>query len=136
MRPRNFARPCLPQQKSPQISLFQDDIFELTSERVLRRNEAMVLRDITSLIVPSAEGLFSYGAKQPEHLFEEMNVSWSKCFPTANGPIPQPDYSAGFKSTAFIPMSNSKDSNYMLVIGRTRISWQRNGCTCHFSLTR
>lgn len=35
MRARNFARPCLPQQKIPQVSLFQDDIFELTCERVL-----------------------------------------------------------------------------------------------------
>lgn len=93
MRARNFARACLPQQKIPQVSLFQDDIFELTCERVLQRNEAMVLRDITPLIVPSAEILFSCGAKQPEPLFEEMNLSWSKCFPIANGLIPQPDYS-------------------------------------------
>lgn len=110
------------EQQPPKVSLFQDDVFRFTCARVLRRNEAMVLRDITPLIVPSAEVLFSYGAKQLKHLIEEINVSWSKCLPLANGPIPQPDYSVGFKSTAFTGdqlqklepyISNWKNTHFM-----------------------
>lgn len=92
----------------------------------------MVLRDVTPLIVPSAEIVFSYGAKKLEHLIEEINVSWSKCDPLANSPIPQPDYSVD-SSPLPLPVTGSKNSSRRLVIGRKRISWQRNGCTFHFS---
>lgn len=95
----------------------------------------MVLRDITPLIVPSAEILFSYGAKQQlEHLFEEMNVSWSKCFPIANGPIPQPDYSVGFKSTAFTDEQLQNLEPYLSNWKNTHLMATENGCTFHFSL--
>lgn len=106
-----------------EVSLFRDDIFKMAYQRVRRRNEAMVLRDVTPLMVPSAEILFSYGAKHLEHLIEELNVSWSNCFPIAPGPVPQPDYSIGFKSTAFTSdqlqklesyVSNWKNTHFMV----------------------
>lgn len=48
-------------QPVPQDSLFRDDLFASTCRAVQVRNEARVLRDITPLLVPSAENLAIYG---------------------------------------------------------------------------
>ncbi len=40
-------------QTVPRDSLFRDDVFDKTCEKIRNRNEAMVIRDISSLIVPS-----------------------------------------------------------------------------------
>lgn len=42
-------------QTVPRDSLFGDDVFDKTCEKIRNRNEAMVIRDISSLIVPSAQ---------------------------------------------------------------------------------
>ncbi|ODH24673.1 hypothetical protein ACO22_05293 [Paracoccidioides brasiliensis] len=47
-------------QKIPEDLLFCDDLFKSTCEKVRRRNEAIVIQDITRLIVPSAENLAIY----------------------------------------------------------------------------
>lgn len=44
-------------QTVPQESLFRDDLFDKTCEKIQDRNEARVVQDITRLIVPSAETL-------------------------------------------------------------------------------
>ena len=42
------------QQTSPLESLFRDDLFDTTCRNLNNRNEAMIIRDITLLIVPSS----------------------------------------------------------------------------------
>jgi hypothetical protein len=87
-------------QAVPHNSLFHDDIFERTCRNLADRNEIRVIRDIALLIVPSAETLATYGAKDLNILIESTNEGWTNSLPLA-GPRPQPDYSVGFKREAF-----------------------------------
>ncbi len=88
------------EQTVPQDSLFRDDLFDETCESVLDRNEAMVVRDISPLICPSAQVLRIYGAKHLKHLIESINEGWTGSI-AVEGPLPKPDYSVGFKRSAF-----------------------------------
>ncbi|OAT11997.1 hypothetical protein, variant 2 [Blastomyces gilchristii SLH14081] len=87
-------------QKIPENSLFRDDLFKATCEKVRRRNEAIIIQDITRLIVPSAENLAIYGATHLDHLVESVNEGWDNSIPVTKT-RPQPDYSVGFKRDAF-----------------------------------
>jgi hypothetical protein len=60
----------------------------------------MVIRDISLLIVPSAQTLATYGATHLNHLIESVNEGWKRAMPFY-GPRPQPDYSIGFGRSAF-----------------------------------
>ena len=51
-----------------QDSLFRDDRFQTTCHKLHNENEAMIVQDITRLIVPSAKNLATCGAKVLEHL--------------------------------------------------------------------
>ncbi|OTA07736.1 hypothetical protein A9Z42_0086520 [Trichoderma parareesei] len=87
-------------QAYPENSLFRDDIFDLTCEKIRNKNEARVLKDITWLIVPSAESLATYGAEHLDILTESVNEGWNNSIPLT-GTCPQPDYSVGFSREAF-----------------------------------
>jgi hypothetical protein len=87
-------------QTLPQDSLFRDDLFKKTCEKIRNRNEAMVIRDIGSLIVPSAQTLATYGATHLTHLYECVNEGWNSAI-SFHGTRPQPDYSVGFGRSAF-----------------------------------
>ncbi|KAL9100900.1 MAG: hypothetical protein Q9163_003779 [Psora crenata] len=84
----------------PQDSLFRDDLFKKTCEKVRNRNKAIVVQDIGRLIVPSAENLAIYGAKHLNYLYETANESWTS-MAEYEGTLPQPDYSVGFGRSAF-----------------------------------
>ena len=84
----------------PQDSLFRDDLFHKTCQKVRDRNEGMVVQDITRLIVPSAETLAIYGATDLQHLTESVSEGWNSATPVY-GPRPEPDYSVGFGRSAF-----------------------------------
>jgi hypothetical protein len=88
-------------QSVPKDSLFRDDLFEKTCFRLCNENEAMVLRDISPLIVPPAEILHVFGDEQLAHLTGHVNQKWYGCVPIVPGPAPQPDYAVGFKESAF-----------------------------------
>ncbi|TAQ89491.1 hypothetical protein B7494_g2164 [Chlorociboria aeruginascens] len=88
------------EQSVPQDTLFRDDLFDETCESVRARNEAMVVRDISPLICPSAQVLRIYGAKHLKPLNESVNEGWNSAIPFF-GPRPQPDYSVGFGRSAF-----------------------------------
>ncbi|KAF2245814.1 hypothetical protein BU26DRAFT_552856 [Trematosphaeria pertusa] len=88
------------EQTVPTKSLFRDDIFERTCRNIQDRNEARVVQDITRLIVPSAETLATYGARELDILIESVNEGWNNSIPLT-GTRPQPDYSVGFKREAF-----------------------------------
>lgn len=87
-------------QEPPQNSLFRDDIFEATCRKFQDRNESRVIRDISQLIVPSAEVLATYGATELECLIESTNEGWNNSVPLTKT-RPQPDYSVGFRREAF-----------------------------------
>ena len=88
------------EQPIPQDTLFRDDLFDETCESVRARNEAMVVRDISPLICPSAQVRRIYGAKHLKPLNESVNEGWNSAIPFY-GPRPQPDYSVGFGRSAF-----------------------------------
>jgi hypothetical protein len=88
------------EQSIPEHSLFQDDFFEETCEMTQDRNEAKVIQDIARLIVPSAQSLAVRGAKHLRRLIESVNEGWNNSIPITK-PRPQPDYSVGFKRSAF-----------------------------------
>ena len=90
------------EQPLPLDSLFRDDRFERTCERLRNENEAKVIRDISSLLVPSVEVLCVYGEEHLESMVDHVNQKWHGCVLIVAGPIPQPDYSAGCKETIFI----------------------------------
>lgn len=85
----------------PQVSVFRDDLFDKICEKIKNRNEAIVIQDIAArLIVPSAQNLAIYGATNLEHLIESINEGWNNSIPVTKT-RPQPDYSLGFKRSAF-----------------------------------
>ncbi len=84
----------------PQDSLFRKDIFKKTCRKIEDRNEARVIQDISRLIVPSAETLATYGATHLDHLIEGVNEGWTGSI-AVEGPLPKPDYSVGFRRSAF-----------------------------------
>lgn len=88
------------EQTFPRDSLFRDDLFDKTRRMMQDRNEAKVVQDITRLIVPSAETLAAYGARDLAILNESVNEGWNSAIPVY-GPRPQPDYSVGFGRSTF-----------------------------------
>ena len=87
-------------QDVPKDSLFRDDLFEKTCQKIQDRNEARVIQDISRLIVPSAETLATYGATDLDRLIEGVNEGWIGSI-AVQGPRPQPDYSIGFRRSVF-----------------------------------
>jgi len=88
------------EQTVPKDSMFRDDLFRATCEKVQDRNEARVIRSITPYIIPSAEDLETLGATHLEHLIEGVNETWIGNI-AVEGPLPKPDYSVGFRRSAF-----------------------------------
>ena len=84
----------------PEDSPFRDDQFKPTCRKIRDRNEARVIRDISLLIVPSAEILATGGAKDLEYLVESVNEEWNNSIPVTKT-RPQPDYAVGFGRSAF-----------------------------------
>lgn len=88
------------EQVYPRDSLFRDDLFESTCETIRNRNETRVVRDVSLLIVPSAEIFSLYGARKLDCLIESVNEGWNKSIPKTKT-RPQPDYAVGFRREAF-----------------------------------
>jgi hypothetical protein len=88
------------EQSLPKDSLFRDDLFISTCRKIRNRNETRVIRDISQLIVPSAEIFATYGANALDCLIESTNEGWNNSIPLTK-PRPQPDYSVGFRREAF-----------------------------------
>ena len=87
-------------QAVPQNSLFRDDLFRRFCREIANRNEAMIIQDLSRLLVPSAKNLAIYGDKKLDILIENINEAWTGSIPV-EGPRPQPDYSVGFSRSAF-----------------------------------
>lgn len=87
-------------QHVPENTLFRDDLFWRLYRKLQNSNEAMIIQDITRLIVPSAMNLAIYGDKHLDVLIESVNETWTESI-SVYGPKPQPDYAVGFDRSAF-----------------------------------
>ncbi|KID59206.1 uncharacterized protein G6M90_00g067190 [Metarhizium brunneum] len=87
-------------QPVPENSLFDNDRFESTCQKIHSRNKARIIQDISRLIVPSAERLATMGAIHLKNLVETVNEGWDNSIPLT-GTRPQPDYAVGFRRDAF-----------------------------------
>ncbi|MCJ1386672.1 hypothetical protein MMC17_009798 [Xylographa soralifera] len=84
------------------------------------RNEAMVNRDVTPLIVPPIKSLhLKEGGNHFEHLTDEVNTQWHESW-VLTGPRPKPDLAVGFFSSAFTIAENAKLTNYTSFENLTR----------------
>ena len=83
-----------------QDSLFRDDLFRRTCEKIRNRNEAIIVQDITRLIVLSTKNLAIYDAKHLIHLYEIVNEDWNNTVEYENT-LSQSNYSIGFERSAF-----------------------------------
>ncbi|KAF7900343.1 uncharacterized protein EAF01_007645 [Botrytis porri] len=100
------------EQTVPTDSLFRDDIFKRTCRGITNRNETRIIRDISLLIVPSAETLAKYGTDSLNILIESVNEGWNNSDPLTSI-RPQPDYSVGFRREAFTKEQLNKLTPYI-----------------------
>ena len=88
-------------QPFPKDTIFRDDdTFRVTCNKLEGKNEARILKDLTPLLVPSAESLATLGASHLDIVVESVNEGWNNCIPITI-PRPQPDYALGFGRSAF-----------------------------------
>jgi hypothetical protein len=57
--------------------MFQDNIIERGCQKVQDKSEERSVQNITRLIVPSVETFVTFGAKELEILFENVNEGWN-----------------------------------------------------------
>ncbi|KAK5936441.1 hypothetical protein PMZ80_011322 [Knufia obscura] len=95
----------------PQHTAFPLPEFLSVWQRVQRRNEARVYRDLTPLLVPSPELLWASGHQELEHVAEEISVEWTRC-KTLGGPRPKPDLAVGIAPSAFDEEEKAKLKNH------------------------
>lgn len=84
----------------PEYTPFPLSQFLSVWNRFRNRNEYRIFRDITPMLVPSAEILYFCGHRDLEHIVEEFGADWKKSNPMG-GPAPRPDFAAGLAYTAF-----------------------------------
>ena len=86
----------------------------------INRNEAMVSRDVTPLIVPPIKSLYiKDGVNHFGHFTDEVNTQWHGSWVLA-GPRPKPDLAVGFSTSAFSIAENKKIINYTSFENLTR----------------
>lgn len=85
----------------PMNTIFRDDLFEDTCQRLRGKNEARIFKDCTPLIVPWAE---AHALLSTDHdleiAIESVSEGWNNSNPITK-PRPQPDYAVGFRRSAF-----------------------------------
>lgn len=85
---------------TPEGTLFRDDIFNKACRNLDGKNEARIIKDISQLLIPSAETLATLGATHLNIMVESVNEGWNNSLPVTR-PRPQPDYAVGFRQSAF-----------------------------------
>ena len=99
----------------------QERSFLEVLNRCQTRNEAMVNRDVTMLLVPPIIYLYLHGANHLEHVIDEVNADWDERCVLA-GPRPRPDLAIGLFSSAFTSEEIDKLDNYTTVDNWTRFT--------------
>lgn len=91
----------------PEGPSFDAERFIRVLEGAQFRNEARIVRDITPIVVPSAELLHIDGHASLANICEAMNAEWTQC-DTLCGPRPKPDFVAGISGLAFTDEEKEK----------------------------
>jgi hypothetical protein len=85
----------------PKDTIFRDDIFEDTCQRLRGKNEARIFKACTPLIIPPAEAHVTLGANRNLDIaIESVNEGWNNANPITK-PCPRLDYAIGFRRSAF-----------------------------------
>lgn len=82
----------------------------------------MIIQDIASLVVPSAQTLATYGATHLDHLAESVNEGWNSAI-SFYGLRSQPDYSVGFERSASTDDQPKKLTSFVSEITDTFTSY-------------
>jgi hypothetical protein len=100
----------------------QDKIRDMVGD-CRTRNEAIVNRDITLLIIPSIRLRYYCGASHLEHVVDEVNTDWyDQC--VLEGPRIRPDLAIGLFSSAFTEGEIDKLKSYNSVDNWTQVTLQ------------
>jgi hypothetical protein len=121
------------EQTVSQNTLFCDDLFEETCDSVWGRNEAMVLRHISSLICSFILVSQIYDVKDLNCLIKSVNEGWNSAIAVVYSRS-QPNYSVGFARSTFTDKQLEKlkpliDEIKDLILST---SWTHDRCTFCF----
>ncbi|KIW77445.1 hypothetical protein Z517_09891 [Fonsecaea pedrosoi CBS 271.37] len=88
--------------EEPELDITNEDkaLSVWAVDREANDPQARVIQDIARVLVPSAETLATFGAQHLDRLVESVDEGRNNSMPVTK-PRPQPDYSAGFKRSAF-----------------------------------
>ena len=85
------------------------------------RNEPIVNRDVTPIIVPSITSLYFGGDDSLKHVIDEVNAGWyEQC--VLEGPRPRPDLAIGLLSSTFTEGEIDKLKRYTSVDNWTQVT--------------
>lgn len=107
--------------KTIESTTFSTEAIKDVIDSCQNRNEAIVNRDITPLIVPSIPSLYFGGDNSLKHVIDEVNVDWNQqCVLT--GPRVRSDLAIGLFSSAFTEEEIDKLKRYTSVDNWTQVT--------------
>lgn len=106
---------------SIQPSVFPEGSLRQVLNQCQNRNEALVNRDVTPMLVPPIMALYLHGANHLEHVVDEVNTDWDERCVLA-GPQLRPDLAIGLFSSAFTSEEIDKLNNYTAIDNWTRFT--------------
>ena len=107
--------------KTIKPTVFPEEVHVKVINKCQNRNEAMVERDVTPMIVPSIKALYFGGDNYLEHVVDEVRTDWYQQCVLA-GPCLRPDLSIGFSSSAFTEAEIDKLKRYTNVDNWTQFT--------------
>lgn len=107
---------------APAYNSCSEQVYLKLFQRASKCNEERVRRDLTPLIVPSAELLYLVdGEMTLEYVREEISGDWTKCS-LLGGTQPRPDYAYGLSSATFTEEERAKLENYTNINQPTKLT--------------
>lgn len=92
-------------------SVFPQDQLRKVINTLGGRNEAIIHRDVTPMLIPSIKSLFLGGEEYLEHVVDEINADWyGQCI--IEGPHMRPDLAIGLSSAIFTDQEVKKLDMY------------------------
>lgn len=107
--------------KTIKPSIFPEGTLRKVLNKCQNRNEALVNRDVTPMLVPPIMALYFDGASHLEHVVDEVNTDWDERCVLA-GPQLRPDLAIGLFSSAFTSEEIDKLNNYTASDNWTRFT--------------
>jgi hypothetical protein len=109
--------------KTIEPTIFPTGVIRKVINFCRNRNEAIVNRDVTPMIIPSITSLYFGGDNSLEHVVDEVNADWySYC--VLEGPQLRPDLAIGLFSSAFTEEEIDKLKRYTSVNNWTQVTLQ------------